>query len=234
MPRSTPSCTGSSNAWRARSESLEALKLESTASILAARLREAIADGRFKPGEAIRQEVVSAEFGVSRSPLREALRQLEADGLIDYRPNYGATVLRVDPVDVEEIYEIRRALQLAALQLAIPHITPVIVRELAAIVYRMNQAKSPRAWLQLHWKFHELLYGASGRRRLVQLIRVHHIRFDAFPKRGERFERLVKFSRPDLLQLLRALQEKDLRNARRLTLVHLSNLKQSFLDALRK
>src|SRR5918998_2890875 len=78
-------------------------------------LREAIHDGRLKPGEPVRQEAIAHELGVSRIPVREALRRLESEGLVVARPHASARVARLDFEEYEEIYKMRERLQPLAL-----------------------------------------------------------------------------------------------------------------------
>ena len=74
-------------------------------------LREAITDGHFEPGEKVDQERIAVELEVSRTPIREALRRLQADGFVDVRPHYGAFIHKVSQDEIREVFEVRRVLE---------------------------------------------------------------------------------------------------------------------------
>ncbi|MDR7541769.1 MAG: GntR family transcriptional regulator, partial [Armatimonadota bacterium] len=86
-------------------------------------LREAILRGILLAGQQLRQDEIARELGVSHIPVREALRQLEAEGLVRLRPYRGFEVSELSPEEVEELYEIRIPLECQALRLAFPHLT---------------------------------------------------------------------------------------------------------------
>ena len=85
--------------------------VELRSQLVARRLRDAIVGGRYSPGERLRQEQIASEMGISRVPVREALRQLETEGLVTLAPHAGATVAQLDPNDLDEIYAIRIAVE---------------------------------------------------------------------------------------------------------------------------
>ena len=88
-----------------------------------ATLREAILSGAIAPGTPLRQEELATTFKVSRMPIREALRQLEAQALVDFEPHRGAVVVQITLLDAMDNYAIRAALEPQALRLSIPHLT---------------------------------------------------------------------------------------------------------------
>src|SRR5215470_13449402 len=83
-------------------------------------LREAIAEGSLAAGTPLRQDELAARFGVSRMPVRDALRLLEAEGIVSIHPTRGAFVARLDASEIGEIYAVRELLEVEALRLAIP------------------------------------------------------------------------------------------------------------------
>ena len=92
----------------------------STPDLIADALREAILRGIFQEGQSLRQDEIATQFGVSRIPVREALKQLEAEGLVTLHLNRGAIVSVLTAQEAQEICEIRSALEVKAIQLAIP------------------------------------------------------------------------------------------------------------------
>jgi DNA-binding GntR family transcriptional regulator len=101
-------------------------------------LREAIVDGHLLPGARLSEVQIGTEFGVSRTPVREAFAQLEREGLVTVVPRVGAFVRTVTIDDVDEIYAVRAALEAAAVQLAAKRLTPIGRAELDAVVAAMG------------------------------------------------------------------------------------------------
>ncbi len=141
-----------------------------TALALAAALRGQLSEGRWAPGAALRQAELAAEFGVSRIPVREALNQLQAEGLVVIEPNRGAFVPRHSPGEVDEIFDLRISLEGDALRRAVPQHTPATIRRLEAIQRELDHATLPADWLRHDRDFHETLYAPCGRRRTLDLI----------------------------------------------------------------
>src|SRR5690349_4787840 len=103
-----------------------------TVDTVANGLRAALQAGRWRPGDALRQEELAAEFGVSRIPVREALSRLQSEGLLVVEPNRGAFVPALTPADVTEIFDLRVLLETDALRRAVPGHTARSLRHLAA------------------------------------------------------------------------------------------------------
>jgi DNA-binding GntR family transcriptional regulator len=133
-------------------------------------LRDDILNGVLAPGLQIRQEAVAEQFGVSRVPVREALRQLEAEGLVTTELHRGAFVSTRSLEEVEEMLDIRIALETRALKLAIPKLTREVLGKARAILATYDRSDEPQQWRDLNLAFHLALYGASGRPRLVKMI----------------------------------------------------------------
>lgn len=133
-------------------------------------LREHIIDGVLAPGMQIRQELLAEQFGVSRVPVREALRQLEAEGLVRSELHRGAFVASRSIDEVIEMLDIRAALEVRALKLALPHIDKKTLQEAQKILKRYDQSTTPQEWRDLNLAFHMCLYRPSNRPRLVKMI----------------------------------------------------------------
>jgi DNA-binding GntR family transcriptional regulator len=101
---------------------------QSLPSAIADRLRDKILRGHFRAGEQLRQQAIAAEFEVSRIPVREAFRQLEAEGLITINDHRGAVVSALSPDEIQELFDIRAALECAALRQAVPRLTEEYLR----------------------------------------------------------------------------------------------------------
>jgi DNA-binding GntR family transcriptional regulator len=155
---------------------------------LAARIREKILSGDLPIGAQLRQADLAAEFGVSRMPVREALRQLQNGGLITVAPNRGAVVRVPAPWEVREAYEVRAELEALAARRAVRRITPAVVAELRALNDQMRErasAATARADLEPAHRhrgsetFHNLIASCAQNGRLTRVITDLH---EAFPR----------------------------------------------------
>ncbi len=136
-------------------------------------LRNEIVRGTLKPGDYLRQEDLAARFQVSTMPIREALRVLEAGGLVTIYPHKGAIVTRLSPTDLEDIYDMRTALEEMATRLAVPCLTQESKTKLASIVHEMDQhMKDVLSSVNLNHRFHSTIYAASGRQHLCGTLQV--------------------------------------------------------------
>jgi DNA-binding GntR family transcriptional regulator len=133
-------------------------------------LREQIADGRLKPDIRIPQATVAREFGVSRIPVREALRQLESEGLVVIRPNSGARVAVLDFEECVQIYKIREQVEPLAFRESIGHLTSEQIEEVRRLAARLELLTSDHdAWLDGDRRFHLASYAGLRPGRLLAM-----------------------------------------------------------------
>ncbi|MQA04886.1 MAG: FCD domain-containing protein [Streptosporangiales bacterium] len=133
-------------------------------------LKESILGGAFAPGEWLGQESLATAIGVSRIPVRTALLQLEAEGLVTFHPHKGAKVRTLTAAQIDEIFRLRTLLETYAVRLAMPRITPerlVLLRELAE---QLDEEPEGREFLDARIRFYRELYDAEHNPRLVELI----------------------------------------------------------------
>lgn len=134
-------------------------------------LRNEIIRGHLKPGDYLRQEDLAARFQVSTMPIREALRVLEAGGLVTIYPHRGAIVTRLSPADLQDIYEMRTALEELATRLAVPYLSAETKISLSTIIREMDtHLDDVLAMVNLNHRFHSSLYAASGRTHLCETL----------------------------------------------------------------
>ncbi len=145
-----------------------------------ATLRTAILTGRLAGGTPLRQEDLAASFGVSRMPVREALRQLEAQALLDFVPHKGAVVTEISAGDAADIYAIRLALEPAVLERSIPHLSEADFARADDLIAEMDAEQDPGRMGELNRRFHMTLYGAAGRPKLIALTESHLASFDRY------------------------------------------------------
>lgn len=138
---------------------------------VAAHLRAQILSGTMPPGGRIRQEVVAEQFGTSRLPVREALRMLSAEGLVELEPNKGARVPMLDEHEVSLVYSMRERLEPLALVESIPHLDDDIVEELRIIQSRIEADTELQEFLILDREFHMLTYSGCDSEHLLGTVR---------------------------------------------------------------
>lgn len=146
----------------------------SLSTVVSERIRGRILDGTLKPGERLVEDRLSAELGVSRVPVREALRDLSAEGLVRLLPRRGATVTEITPEIVAELVEVRAMLEGLNARLAARRRDPEIIAQLRATLARGNAAAksaSSETLARLNAEFHERLGEASRNSVLSDVMR---------------------------------------------------------------
>ncbi len=136
-------------------------------------IRAAILDGRFKPGEWLRQERIAQELGVSQMPVREALKELAAEGLIEHLPYRGVRVVEFSPEDIMDLYAHRAFLEGSAARAAAQNITVQELKELQDLLAQMGASLEPEQLAKyrlLNRRFHEIVFTASRRQYLVRTL----------------------------------------------------------------
>lgn len=205
------------------------------------RLREDILSGKYHSDEELREKTIGDELGVSRTPVREALRQLELEGLVRIIPNKGAVVEGISQEDIKDIYEIRSRLEGLCAKRAAEHITQEQIEELEENIFLVDfhaQKGNYSQMLELDNRFHDILYEASQSRMLKQeLSNFHH-----YVQRVRKItlsmpERVVK-SNDEHRQILEALKKHDQIQAEQLATDHMlrtiANMDQYGWDNLLK
>lgn len=140
------------------------------ASEAAVAIRSAIFDGRLVQGERVNEVRLSETLGISRGPLREALRRLEQDGLVTSVPHRGASIVRVTPEDVMDVLSIRSVLEPYAVDAAITREHHALVEAITAASGEMREAAAARDRVRMsaaHGRFHAAFYAWSGNRMLA-------------------------------------------------------------------
>ena len=139
-------------------------------SVIEETLRNAILDGRLSCGTAMRQQELASLFGVSRMPVREALRQLEAQSLLHVVTHKGAVVAPLIEDNSAETYELRMLLESEALRLSIPLLTEADIAEADTLICALEQEKDFAEIGRLNRLFHMTLYGKAPNQRLLKLV----------------------------------------------------------------
>lgn len=146
-------------------------------------LRERILSGDFAEGEALVQDVLATEYGVSRMPVREALRQLEAMGLVAMRTHRGAVVTTVPTEQVEELFELRALLESDLLARALPRMADQDIAEAGEILDRLETSyrqQDMASWGRLNWAFHRRLYLPAQRTQTLAIVESVNLQTERF------------------------------------------------------
>jgi DNA-binding GntR family transcriptional regulator len=142
------------------------------AAATAEELRRRILAGAFPAGSQLRQDALAADLGISRIPIREALVQLEAEGLVTILPHRGAVVAALSANEVAELFELRALIEPALLRHSAPRLTEPEYRELNAILDEYGaelRAQHVARWGELNTRFHMVMYRHAGRPRSLSI-----------------------------------------------------------------
>jgi DNA-binding GntR family transcriptional regulator len=151
-------------------EKIESTDLRPIREIVLERLRKAIIAGSLEPGDRLVETTIAENMGVSRTPVREAFRQLEIEGLAENVPRKGTIVKGISKKDILEIYEIREMLEGLGARLACVNISQSQIEELSEKISKMEQlidSKDSTGYWNLHSEFHDIILYVSGNKRLV-------------------------------------------------------------------
>lgn len=197
------------------------------------KLRDAILAGRHEPGERLSISAIARRYGVSAIPVREALRGLEAEGLVEFSPNRGAVVTRLSRDELAEIFLIRLELERLSLRKAVPLLTERDFGQLEDLVRQMDASVGePSAWLNANQRFHLLLAKAA------HLPRLHHMLTSLWgvsrPYMGVYMARTVepRKARGEHVALIRACRSGDAEAAVRILEEHVEDTRRTVVSAL--
>jgi DNA-binding GntR family transcriptional regulator len=155
-------------------------RFRTATSFVSETLRTAILTGTLDDGMALRQDELAAMFGVSRMPVREALRQLEAEGLVDFQPHKGAIVAQLPRDEIWEVYEMRVMAETFALRLSLPHLTVAALDRATMLLEEAEGERDVNRWGLLNRQFHATLLSGAPRKRLTALIDSLHNAVDRY------------------------------------------------------
>jgi DNA-binding GntR family transcriptional regulator len=210
-----------------------ALRARRTASdYIAEALRTAILDGRFADGEELNQVELAEHFNVSRVPVREAIRQLQAEGLISAEAHRRAIVIGFSLKRINEIFEIRAVLEDYLLKRAAPFLDEVRLEQLRSLCDEMDGTRDRREWLAKNREFHRKLHEPSDAKTALALVEQMMMRVERYLQRAGGVDRsaLVGMEHREILD---ALESDDVSSARRKLGLHIERTQKSVIDQLR-
>ncbi len=199
-------------------------------------LRQAILKGEMEPGERLMEVSLAQKLGVSRTPVREAIRKLELEGLVTMIPRRGAEVARISEKNLRDVLEVRRGLEELAVELACARITDNQIMELKkSNVDFENSLTSNDVTViaEADERFHEIIYKATGNERLVQVI--NNIKEQMYRYRLEYIKESSK--RPSLVlehkAIVNAIERRNLDDAKRQMREHIENQEINVLKSIK-
>ena len=199
-------------------------------------LRKAILTGELKPGERLMEIHLANRMGVSRTPIREAIRKLELEGLVTMIPRRGAEVARITEKSLKDVLEVRRALDALCAEIACERITEEEkeqLKEACAEFERATKTKDATIIAKADVALHDIIVAATGNQRLVQLVnnlaeQMYRYRFE-YIKDESQHERLIEEHR----MIYDSIMRKDSAAAADAAKVHIDNQEKSVMRQLR-
>lgn len=199
-------------------------------------IKDGILTGRFKPGERLLENQLAEELGVSRTPIREALRMLEIENLVDLIPRKGAQVKEMSEKDIKDVLEIRKVLEELAAGLAAENITKQEIAELKKVHNDFITAfdnGDRKGVLDADTCFHDIIFNATKNDKLVQII--SNISIQIFRYRITYLKLLSDVSVPDKqhIELIKAFEKRDAERARRISREHIEDQTLEILKSIK-
>jgi DNA-binding GntR family transcriptional regulator len=191
-------------------------------SVIEERLRSAILDGRLAPGHALRQQELATLFGVSRMPVREALRQLEAQSLLQVVAHKGAVVAPLIGEDAVDTYALRVILESEALRQSIPLLEPQDIALARSYIAQLENETRHAEIGRLNRLFHMSLYSKASNKKLLRLIEIELNEEERFLRFHLSSMGLGKLTQDDHNGLVDAANDKSIEDAIRILERHLN------------
>lgn len=199
-------------------------------------LRRAILTGQLKPGERLMEVHLANKLGVSRTPIREAIRKLELEGLVTMIPRRGAEVAQITEKSLKDVLEVRRALDVLSVELACERITKEEMEELYRACQEFEKAareKEPSVIAQADVRLHDIIVDATRNQRLKQLVnnlseQMYRYRF-VYIQEANQYENLIEEHR----EVYESIVERNKERAAMAARLHIDNQELSILHQLR-
>lgn len=213
------------------------IQRQTVASMTVEALRERILRGDFPEGEPLRQDALAEELGVSRIPVREALRQLEAEGLVTFSPHRGAVVSTLSLEEIEELFELRADVECELLRRAIPNTGGEHLARAGDILDEFDAALETGETERcgpLNWRFHSALYAPARRNFTMGVVQKLHQHSDRYFRMHVVLARGGARANQEHRAIAEAVREQDVKGALRLLRDHILGAGQSLVAFLEK
>ena len=210
-----------------------AITKQSLPDVIANDLRERILSGELAEGEIIRQETLAKEYDVSRMPIREALKRLNAEGLIQWANNRGGSVTKHSLEEIGEIFDLRTLIEVDLFRRAIPHMGPADITRCEQLLEQMETSYDDNDvsnWGLLNHAFHSALYAASGRRMTMELLDRVNMQADRYVRMHLSVMKQREPAKKEHRELLRLAKGGRVEQACGLLTQHIQRTKDQLLD----
>jgi DNA-binding GntR family transcriptional regulator len=200
-------------------------------------VRERILHGLYPEGEPLRQDAIAEELGVSRIPVREALRQLEAEGLVTFNPHRGAVVSTLSLREIEELFELRALIELDLFRRAVPRIGTEDVTRAKEILDAYETALKKgdvAAWGEMNWQFHSTLFAPADRPFALGVAQKLHQQCDRYLRMQLALTHGELRANEEHRAILAAVRKRDTRRASELLREHILGAGRALRDFLEK
>ncbi|MFA5880925.1 MAG: GntR family transcriptional regulator [Eubacteriales bacterium] len=198
-------------------------------------LREAIINATLRPGERLMEIQMAEEMGVSRTPVREAIRKLELEGFVVMVPRKGAYVAGISMKDIADVFEIRAAMEALAAGLAAERITEEELEDLERILVTIGECvknNDLEKLIEVDTEFHDILFKASRNDRLVQIVSNLREQIQRFRTASLSTPGRMKYALEEHKKIVEAVSERNVELAQSLAREHIENAENSMLEVL--
>lgn len=208
---------------------------QTIASMTIEALRERILRGDYPEGEPLRQDALADDLGVSRIPVREALRQLEAEGLVTFSPHRGAVVSSLSLDEIDELFELRAEIECELLRRAMPKMTKDQLDRATDVLDEFQdalRAGEATRWGPLNWHFHAALYAPANRNLTMGVLQRLHQHSDRYFRMQLALTHRGARANEEHRAILDAVRAKDINTASQLMSAHILGAGESLLALL--
>ena len=212
------------------------LKRQTMVDLTVEAIRDRILIGSYAEGTPLRQDAIAAELGVSRIPIREAMRQLETEGLIVFTPHRGAVVSSLSLSEIEEVFTLRAEIESALLRKAVVAMDAAHVENAAEVLGRYERALRERDvqhYGKLNWEFHATLYDSANRPVTLQIAQRLHQQSDRYVRMQLAYTHWEERAKREHRAILAAARRRDAKRAATLMWDHIMHAGESLLTFLR-
>jgi DNA-binding GntR family transcriptional regulator len=210
---------------------------QTVASMTLDAIRDGILHGSYAAGEPLRQDALADELGVSRIPIREALRQLEAEGLVTFSPHRGAIVSSLSLAEIEEVFDLRATIEPDLLRRALPHLTAFQLDQADDVLdsyAHALQTGDVSKWGELNWQFHATLYAPAERPITMGIVQRLHQQSDRYLRMQLALTHGETRANDEHRAIAAAARAKDVKRACALVRDHIAGAGRSLIAFLRR
>lgn len=210
-------------------------ELKSYKELVVDHLRRSIISGELDTGTQLPQDKIAAELGVSRTPVREALLQLQAEGLVHFARHRVATVSTLSRDEIRDVFEVRAAVEARAVELGVQQLTDAEMEELARCHREMCAFREwSSEWLKHNRRFHRIMYEASQRRYMCQVISGVQAQLDRYLSVYLSALDVLTKAHKEHADILEAARRRDAAGAAELTHRHILETSEALLEHIQK